>query len=273
MLLLMIKFYAVDIIKVNGYDMKSTLFYGDVLLIQRAFNNYEPNNIVYMRFPARDSVKGKTYGFQRLIGLPGDSIEIRDKKVYRNNFQLQDTSSIQYNYYVKAGEEGLDSASLALFHLNEGGKISEDQDYSFSLTKGEVDGLTYHDAVKKITTKCEQKGTFDQAVFPWSPRYAWNMDNFGKLYIPKKNDTLRLDSLNIELFAVIIRDYEKNTLELVNDSIYIDGKATDTYVVQKNYYFVLGDNRDNANDSRVFGYLPENYLRGKMLRVIRRHKN
>jgi signal peptidase I len=89
------------------------------------------------------------------------------------------------------------------------------------------------------------------------------------LYIPKIDDTLRLDTVNIALYARLIDTFEKNHLEIVNDTIYINGIPSGTYVVKKNYFFVLADNRDNANDSRVWGFLPENCIIGKVKRTVK----
>ncbi|HOZ87641.1 MAG TPA: S26 family signal peptidase, partial [Bacteroidia bacterium] len=107
--------------------------------------------------------------------------------------------------------------------------------------------------------------------FPYSSQYSWNADYYGKIYIPKKNDTLRLDTTNIRIYASVIRE-ENNTLEIKGDSIFISGLPSMVYVTQQNYFFVLGDNRDNANDSRSWGFLPEKYIVGKVSCRIRKGK-
>lgn len=98
------------------------------------------------------------------------------------------------------------------------------------------------------------------------------MDNYGNLYIPKKDDILILDTTNIVFYKKMIQDHEKNTLRIKEDSIFINDIYTKTYTVKKNYYFTLGDNRDNANDSRKWGFLPENYIAGKSVWVIKQQK-
>lgn len=250
--------------------MCSTFSKNDVVLVKRIFNSYKTNDIIYFRFPVKDSSIGRVYCFQRLVGLPGDTIEVSGKKIRMNNFFIEDTSTIQYNYYVKANVT-LDSSFRVHYKLNEGGELSNDLDYSFSLTRAQVDSLEALEIIEKITPKQDQKGSFDETVFPYSVHYSWNMDEFGKLYLPKKNDTLLLDSVNLNIYGSIIRDYENNELELKKDSIFINGNYTRTYVVKENYFFVMGDNRDNANDSRVFGFLPESFIRGKIIKVLRKN--
>jgi signal peptidase I len=94
------------------------------------------------------------------------------------------------------------------------------------------------------------------------------MDNFGKLYIPKKNDTLSLDTTSIRLYSKLIETYEKNKLEIRDDSIFINDELTKKYMVRQDYYFVMGDNRDNAIDSRRWGFLPGSYIKGKVTCVL-----
>ena len=249
--------------------MQETYHYGDVLLLKKFGNTFATNDIVYIEFPAKDSLKPTTYFFQRIIGLPGDSIELIDKIVYINGMPIEDTITTKHNYHVKSINK-MDSVNLIKHSLVEGTAISEKNDYSFALTKFLSDSLKHLTALEKIEPEMETKGSSDLSCFPYSINYKWNLDNYGKLYIPKKNDTLKLDSVNIVLYKKLIEDYENNTLEIKNDSILINNQLIKTYIVKRNYFFTLGDNRDNANDSRKWGFLPENFITGKSIRLIKK---
>ncbi|MCE3260161.1 MAG: family signal peptidase, partial [Bacteroidetes bacterium] len=238
-LFILIKVYIFEIVKVTSKDMLSTYRVDDILLIKKCFNEYATNDIVYFKFPRTDSGVPEKNCIQRLIGLPGDTIEIRDKSVYINNFRIHDTSSLQFNYFVKAGAK-LDSNFKLKYHLIEGGEISKEFDYSFSLNKWNADSLRFDTLIKKTEVKVEQKGAYDETVFPYSVHYNWNRDQFGKLYIPKKDDVLHLDSMNINIYAKLIRYYEKNELTVKKDSIFINDELTNSYKVRQDYYFTMG---------------------------------
>lgn len=270
---LLIKLLLLDIITVNGKDMRLTYEYGDVLLIKKSFNSYRTNDVVYVQYPVKDSATAPDLFFiQRLIGLPGDSISLRAKAVYINNIRIEDPAGLKNNYFIGTGEHKLDSNFLQAYHLAEGGQVSNKFDYSFSLTKAECAALKSDSAIKKVELKSEKPNSFDETCFPYSSYYPWNMDHYGPIYIPRKNDTIALDSLNLPLYASLIQNYEHYPIEAKHDSIFINGQFTRFYVFEKNYFFVLGDNRDNANDSRVWGFLPEDGLKGKVIARLKKGK-
>jgi signal peptidase I len=99
----------------------------------------------------------------------------------------------------------------------------------------------------------------EEGIFP--PGAPWNEDNYGPLVVPKKGMEIALNVENLERWETFIRR-EGHEIGVRGDSVLIDGRATSTYAVQRNYLFGMGDHRDNSLDSRFWGFIPEQNLVG-----------
>ncbi|MCU0348618.1 MAG: signal peptidase I [Saprospiraceae bacterium] len=108
----------------------------------------------------------------------------------------------------------------------------------------------------------------DEANFP-----GWANDNYGPVYIPKKGATVAISPKNISLYRRVITIYEGNKLEVKGDKIFINGQEASSYTFKMNYYWMMGDNRHNSEDSRVWGFVPEDHIVGKPLFIWFSTKN
>ena len=104
----------------------------------------------------------------------------------------------------------------------------------------------------------------DYMIFPQYSDY--NKDNYGPLRIPRKGDVVRLTPGTYPLYSSLIAD-EGHDVSLQGRTVFIDGSPVQNYTVQSNYYFAMGDNRDNSLDSRFWGFLPEKDIVGQALMV------
>ena len=105
---------------------------------------------------------------------------------------------------------------------------------------------------------------FGDRIFPNTPTlYDWNSDNYGPIYIPEKGDILEINPLSLPFYKRLIEVYEGHEVKTDGPKVFIDGNETTTYEVEMDYFWAMGDNRDNSLDSRFWGYVPEDHIVGK----------
>ena len=221
---------------------------------------------------------------KRCIAIAGDKLEIKDDEVYINDQHVETPEHAQHHYTVKTlgyifgdvvnegdrnrvvmNDKLLDKLDIYVTEayiksINKGGDTIE---YLLNMPPSTIPKVKGMTGVISIEKEITPKGEYSERIFPHSASYKWNNDNFGPFVIPKENTTITLDTTNIVLYNRIIVNYELNTLEIKGDKIFINGKETKTYTFKMNYYFMMGDNRQNSADSRYWGVVPEDHIVGK----------
>ena len=208
---------------------------------------------------------------KRCVGLPGDKLEIIDSKLMINDKDAYFDEGAQFNYIVKTNGEGFD---MNYFYeeaiTTEEIKELAENIYVMTLTNkaaNKVSQLVQVEAIQKYIQPKGQQEDPTYAVFPNDKQYDWTIDNFGPITIPKAGETVQLTTKTLPLYRRVIVNYEYNDLQIKGNDIYINGEKATSYIFKQDYYWMMGDNRHNSQDSRYWGFVPDDHIVGKAVFV------
>jgi signal peptidase I len=225
---------------------------------------------------------------KRCVGVPGDELQIKDGYVYINGEQnvLPDRAKLQFRYkiisknsFVKTDNKGRYTNQPSAFvssHFNISDIYISDIDrenkiitHIAQMTDEAYEKVKNNPNVIEVEKLTEEEGVWNQSVYPQDPRFNWNTKYFGPITIPKAGTTINISVENISLYKRIIEVYEgsefgiNNKISLSGTQVMLNSKQITKYTFLQDYYWMMGDNRDNSQDARMWGLVPFNHVVGK----------
>ncbi len=243
------------------------------------FTSVKNNDVVVFNYPATPERGPDGYGgfdthpvdlrtnyIKRCVAIAGDVVEIREGVVYINNEKLPEVPGIQKYYEIE-------------FSTNPNPKIFEKAEveaspigakdnkyyYVVNATQKGIDEIKQYDFVTNVKPVLQEKDDISRPVYPYNTElFPSNGDNMLPITVPKKGMKVTLDAKNLALYKSVITTFDLNkNAEFKDGKIYIDGKPITEYTFNQNYYFMMGDNRNNSDDSRGWGFVPADHIVGK----------
>lgn len=256
-----IKFWVFHPFIVTSSSMDSTLMQGDYLIVNKwqnsVFGNHiqpDKGEVIAFHYPLdKVDIEDKMVYIKRCVGVPGDTITIRNGRVNSTE------QSLQFDYIIEDPNARINWGFLKKIDVHLGGKTINNN-WLLSLGKKQIENLKELDKDFVLKKLIQDANESDLSTFPSDTTKKWNRDFYGPVYIPGSGEEIEINLDNISIYKKIIEEYENHEILIDSTSIRIDNEVCSSYTFAQNYYFMMGDNRHHSKDSRHWGFVPQDHL-------------
>lgn len=234
-----------------------------------AISDVERGDLLLFNYPARHDppVDHKNLMAGRCVALPGDTLIVKDKLLYINGKENK-YGSEQYRYRVSVRKGASIQELSNTYGISEGVALSGKGLFEMIMDPKTARLMEKDSLVRSLRIVSNPANARGKEMFADYERIIWNPDHLGPIIVPGNDMCIELDMRNIHIYKEAISRYEMQELDILEDKIMINGLESVRYTFTMDYYFIMDDNRDNAKDSRYWGFMPEDHLYGRMDRVL-----
>jgi len=228
------------------------------------------NDLVVFNYPKelQYPIELRTPYIKRCVAIAGDTLAILASKIYVNSYPLPAIPARQYKYFIR-NKDTIPTKVFAECTIKKftAIKVHSGFGYMLTATPKAIERLEKRLTLLDVIPQSQPKDQIQSDIFPQNPHVTWNEDNFSPLIIPRKGMTLPMSVHNVHVYGALIKTHEiygkKKKVWIKNDTLYINGQKITDYTFQQNYFFMMGDNFHDSEDSRFFGFVPQDHLIGK----------